>query len=407
VYRVQDWAEVRRLQRQGLSKAAIAKRLGMSRTTVWRLAGMDEPPRYERRRAPSLIDPYVDAVAAMLDEDPKVSATVILEHLRRDGYAGGITILKDHLARVRPSFLAARAYQRTSYLPGEISQLDWWHTGVRIPVGKGAKREAFGLVTTLPHSAAHAVVFSFARTVAELLPAVIGCFDRLGGAPECAVCDNDASIVASRQRGRAILHEEVHALFGALGIRPIVLGPGRPQAKGQVERTIDYLERSFLPLREFSSLEHLQTQADAWATDVAYRRHHRRVGSIVADAWRVERAYLRPLPHPLPDTDRRTEARVTRDGFVRISGVDYSVPPGLTGRRVQVRSSSTEIIVSVEGTQIARHRRSFIPADVVLAPEHARALRLAREARNRLDGAGVDVESPDLRRYDEVVGAVP
>jgi transposase len=161
VFGVKDWAEVHRLDRQGVPRRAIARRLGMSPTTVHRLLGLAEPPRYRRRRASSLLDPLASEIAAMLDVDAKVPATVVLQHLRRDGYVGGITILKEHLARVRPQFLAARTFQRTSYLPGEISQIDWWHTGREIPVGKGAHREAFALVATLPHSAAHAAVFTF------------------------------------------------------------------------------------------------------------------------------------------------------------------------------------------------------------------------------------------------------
>jgi hypothetical protein len=86
-----------------------------------------------------------------------------LEHLRREGYGGGITILKGYLAGVRPVFLQARGYQRTSYLPGEIGHTDWWGLGIRVPVGKGVAREVFGVVTTLPHSAAHAAVFAHAK----------------------------------------------------------------------------------------------------------------------------------------------------------------------------------------------------------------------------------------------------
>jgi transposase len=348
------------------------------------------------------VDPYVDQIAAMLDRDPKVPATVVIDYLRRDGYAGGITILKEHLARVRPSFLAARAYQRTTYLPGEISQLDWWHTGRDIPVGKGAAREAFGLVTTLPHSAAHATVFTFGRTIGDLLPAALGCFERLGGAPEKVVCDNDAAIVKERRGGVAILHDEVAAFFGQLGIRVVVLRPGDPEAKGQVERTNGYLETSFLPLRDFRDLADLQSQHDQWTAEKAFRRHHRRVGAIVGDAWRVERGYLRALPDPLPDVTRKGEARITRDGFVRVADVDYSVPPGLMGRRVGIRSTLTEIVVRLEGREIARHRRSYVPADVVIAPEHARALRQAREAKRRLEETQVDVPAVDLSRYDAI-----
>ena len=79
---------------------------------------------------------------------------MILERLRPLGYTGGITVLKQRVAKLRPVLRAAKSYQRTSYLPGEIAQLDWWHTGVDIPVGKGAGREAFGLVTTLPQNGA-------------------------------------------------------------------------------------------------------------------------------------------------------------------------------------------------------------------------------------------------------------
>ena len=233
---MEDWAEVQRLfHREGLTKRAIARRLGMSRTTVIRLLGLREPPRYVRPPRGSLVDPYVEEIAALLDEDPEAPATVILDHLRRAGYGGGISILKEHLARVRPAFVAARAFQRTSYLPGEIGQLDWWHTGVLVPVAQGVVREAFGLVLTLPHSGAHATVFTLGRTVADLCVALVGCLERLGGVPEKLVHDNDASIVATGAGRRARLHPEVLA---QLHTTAVPLAPRTPTSKGQVERTI-------------------------------------------------------------------------------------------------------------------------------------------------------------------------
>ena len=400
MYRVQDWAEVRRLfYREGWSKTGIAEKLGMSRNTVARLVELEEPPVYRRPRRGSKLDPHKGAILKMLDEDAKVPATVILERLRRAGYGGGITILKDYLREVRPQFVAAKSYQRTTYLPGELAHTDWWEPPLRVPVGKGVWRRVYGLVTTLPHSAAHATVFSFSKGMADFLPAFSGTLQRLGGVPEAVVVDRDTSIVVPRSRPPR-LHREVAALFGAFGVRPVILGPRKPESKGQVERTIGYLERSFLPLRRFDDLEDLQDQHDTWAEEVAFARHHRRVGAKVADAWAAERGFLAALPDPLPDTDRRVEVRVTRDGFCRIGDVDYSVPPALTGRRVQARISPGEVVIFSEGAEIARHRRSDIPADVVLAPAHARALRLTREANRRLQAAEVDIPEPDLARYD-------
>lgn len=80
----------------------------------------------------------------MLREDPKVPATVVCQRLRRDGFDGEITILKDLLRQVRPRFVAAAGFQRTSYRHGEICQVDYWHTGIDVPVGKGAVRESLG-----------------------------------------------------------------------------------------------------------------------------------------------------------------------------------------------------------------------------------------------------------------------
>lgn len=404
---MEDWAEVHRLfHREGRPKAAIARQLEMSRNTVERLLGLTEPPRYVRRPTSSQLDPFTERIAAMLAADPTVRATVIRERLQPLGYRGGITILKDHVARIRPTFLASRAFQRTTYQPGEIGQVDWWHTGVQVPVGRGVRREAFGLVTTLPFSAAHAMTFSLSRTVGDLRPGLVGCLARLGGVPEKLVFDNDPSVVATGAGSRARLHDEVAGLLGALRTKPVVLRPARPTSKGNVERTIGYAETSFLPLRDFASLEDMQGQHDAWATDVAFRRHIRRLGGTVAQRFGAERDFLGPLPDPVPDTDLRLEARVGIDAFVRVLGADYSVPPAFVGRRVGIAVTPTSVRLFSEGSEIAVHARSFAPADVVLAPAHGRAIRLAREARDRLAAGDIELPEVDLARYDALVGVL-
>ncbi len=82
------------------------------------------------------------------------------------------------------------------------------------------------------------------------------------------------------------------------------------------------------------------------------------------------------------------------------------MPPAFVGRRVAVRLSPTAVTLSCEGTEIARHRRSFVPADVILAPAHGRAIRLAREARDRLLAGDVELPEIDLARYDALAGVL-
>jgi transposase len=391
VYTVNDWAEVRRLhERERLSKKHIAERLGMSRTTVRRLLELPEPPRYERPRRPSLLDEHIDSVKAMLKEDDAVPATVMLQHLRREGYLGGVSILKDLLSELRPLYRPGPdPFQRTTYVPGEICQLDWWDlpSRFRIPVGKGHTRPAFGLVGVLPYSAAHAAVFTHTKTLADVL----------GALPGSLVVDRDSSIVVPRTRR---VHDELASLLGQLAIRPIVLPPRKPTSKGAVERTNGYLETSFLPLRSFSSLSDLQTQHDEWAIDVAWKRDHRRVGVAPEVAHRTECDALEALPGTWPDTSFKTAVRASRDCFVRAAGADYSVPPPFVSRMLDVRLTLSEVAVFSEGREIVRHVRSFVPADVVVAPGHADELVHAKRARAALRAGDVALPSVDLSVYD-------
>lgn len=404
VYQVQEWAEVRELSRRGMSKQAIAKRLGMSRNTVARLAACEQPPHYERAAGGSQLDAFREDVLAMLREDPRTPATVIRQRLQPLGYGGGITILKEYLAEVRPLFKPGRDYGRTTYTAGELAQVDWWDTGVDVPVGKGVRRRAHGFVTTLPFSAAHAVVYTFGQTTGDALPALWGCLSRLGGIPGKLVCDNDASLVVRRGRGRPRPVDELAALLGTLAMGHIILRPGDPEAKGGVERTNGYLETSFLPLRSFADLTDLQAQSDEWTSAVAWRRHHRRLGARVEEALAVERAALAPLPALAPQLERRLEVRASRDGFVRVAGVDYSLPPGYSLRRLQVHLSLQELVIFSEGKPIAAHWRSYVPADVVRDPEHLTALAAAQEAQRRLGRSEPELEAIDLSRYDALLG---
>ena len=62
-------------------------------------------------------------------------------------------------------------------------------------------------------------------------------------------------------------------------------------------------------------------------------------------------------------------------------------------------------MIHVDGREVARHRRSYVPADVVLDPAHARLLRIARQARTRLSAADADIPEVDLACYDALIEA--
>ena len=88
---------------------------------------------------------------------------------------------------------------------------------------------------------------------------------------------------------------------------------------------------------------------------------------------------MRALPDAEPDVDRRWVMRVPPDPYLRFDTNDYSLDPGLVGRRVEVRVSQREITaVALDSGELAcRHERSFAKHRTITALEHARALERA------------------------------
>jgi transposase len=111
---VEQWAELRRLHFiDGVSVRELSRRFGLHRKTVRRAIASAEPPKYARPPAASKLDPFKDQVHRLLKDEPRLPAVRIRELLQPLGYAGGETILKEHVREVRPFFLPARTYQRT------------------------------------------------------------------------------------------------------------------------------------------------------------------------------------------------------------------------------------------------------------------------------------------------------
>ena len=90
---------IRRLAAEGVPKARIAQRLGISRTTVIKAVSSDSPPRYERSPAATSFTPFEPRVRALLAELPDMPATVLAE---RVGWTGSIRWFRDNVKRLRP-----------------------------------------------------------------------------------------------------------------------------------------------------------------------------------------------------------------------------------------------------------------------------------------------------------------
>ena len=69
---MENWALIRGLAADGVPKAQIARRLGISRTTVVKALASDGPPRYVRTPTETSFVAFEPRVRALLAEFPDV-----------------------------------------------------------------------------------------------------------------------------------------------------------------------------------------------------------------------------------------------------------------------------------------------------------------------------------------------
>lgn len=397
---VEDWAEIRRLHRaEGLGIKSIARRLGVARNTVRDALRSGGPPRYERASKGSVVDAFEPQIRELLRDFPEMPATVIAERI---GWTRGITILRDRVAELRPLFVPPDPCQRTSYQPGELAQFDLWQPDVEVPVGFDHADKLWVVVGVCGFSRFTGAWMVPSRAAHDVLAGMLQVLGQFGALPRTAVWDQEGCIGTWR-RGRQVLSAEFQAFRGTLGMGVHLCAPNDPEAKGLVERTNGYLETSFLPGRRFEDVADFNRQLTSWLRR-ANNRIHGSTRERPAEAIFEDRGAMMAFPPVLPDPSWRFSTRLPRDHYVRIDTNDYSVNPRYVGRRVEVRVTLDEVVVTCDATEVARHRRCLAKHRCVLAPEHSRVLRAMRAEAAAADAFTAAVQERDLTDYDRALG---
>ena len=402
---VEDWAEIRRLRRaEQMPIAEIARVMGISRNTVKAALASDNPPKYHRAPAGSVADGFEPRIRELLRVYPSMPATVIAERIE---WPYSVRALSGKVAEWRPAYLPPDPASRTAYAAGELAQCDFWFPPVQVPCGFGQVRTpkelpVLTMVTGYARWACAALIPS--RRAEDLFAGWWQLIAGLGAVPRALVWDGEGAI--GRWRGRrAELTAECQAFRGTLAAKVVICPPRDPEAKGLVERFHDYLERSWLPGREFASPADFNAQLGVFLAR-ANTRLHRVLGCRPADRIEADRAAMIALPPVAPVTGWRRWSRLPRDHYVRLDTNDYSVHPSVIGRRIEITAGLDRVRVTCDGQVVADHERAWAKHQTITDPQHLAAARALR--RDRLEvtrpAAGPLVQIRCLADYDAALG---
>lgn len=394
---MEDWALIRRLAGEGVPHAAIARRLGISRTTVVKAVASSVPPVYVRRPSETSFVVFEPRVRALLSATPDMPATVIAE---RVGWTGSITWFRENVARLRPEQRRVDPADRIEWEAGDAAQCDLWFPPKKIPLEDGSACLLPVLVITLAYSRFMLARMIPSKTTEDLLLGMWQLLQALGRVPRRLIWDNEKGIGRGPRRA-----DGVEGFMGTLATRLVLLKPRDPESKGVVERRNGWFETSFMPGREFMSPADFNEQFTDWLTS-ANARVVRTTRARPADRLDKERAVMQPLPPVPPVTGWRNQVRLGRDYYVRIASNDYSVDPTMIGRMVEVHADLDRIQVHHSGRLVTQHPRVWARGLTITDPAHVTiAARLRQQFQQPRPGLDpVDALVRDLADYDKAFG---
>jgi hypothetical protein len=397
VISVEDWALIRRLVADGVSRRGVARQVGIGRATVDRALASDRPPKYERPPVATSFTPFEARVRELLSETPDMPATVIAE---RVDWPGSITWFRDNVRLLRPDYRRIDPADRLVWEPGDAGQCDLWFPPKKIPLEDGSSALLPVLVIIAAHSRFITGRMIPTRKTQDLLLGSWELIQQLGRVPRRLIWDNEPGI----GRGNR-LAAGVSAFVGTLASKIVQLPPNDPESKGLVERRNGYFETSFMPGRTFSSPADFNTQFSDWLVR-ANAREVRTIKARPVDLLDADRAKMLPLP-PVPlHLGWRERVRLGRDYYVRLDTGDYSVDPTAIGRMVDVSADLDRVRVRLDGRVVADHARVWARGTTITEQAHVETARLLREQFRQPRAAGADDFTRDLTDYDRAFGLI-
>jgi transposase len=349
----------------GASARQIAEELAVSRHTVRRVlaevtaarcgtapapGGLPTPA--QRRR--SLLDPFADTIAELLQRFPDLTATRLWQELRSRGFRGGYTIVRERWHELRPA-PTPRPVVRFETGPGLQAQMDY--STFDLDFSAEGRRRVYLFSYLLSYSRRAYLEFVEAQDFATTLRAHVHAFAYLQGLAAVCLYDNMKVVVLRHDEDGPQFNPRFLAFATHYGFKPFACLPRRAQTKGKQERMFSYVQASLLNGRTFRTLEHLNEVTRWWLTHVADVRVQRETKQRPIERYAEEQSHLLPLPVQPYDTANVVYRVVDVAGFIAYQQNFYSVPWRYLGQALPVRVTEAEVIIYTPRLEeMARHR---------------------------------------------------
>jgi transposase len=337
---------------------------------------------------PSKLDPYRAVIQRLVLEE-QLTAVLVLEELRKLGFAGGRCILQDYIRQIRPQ----RRSELTTvveHVAGKEGQVDW--SPYRVELG-AEQTVVHGFSLVLPWSRYMVLDFALDEQLETLLSLHDEAFADIKAIPHVMTYDNMTTVGRHVGPGEIWINPRFEAYMKDCGFSVRLIAPGKPNQHASVERPFHYVENNCLRRRRlrFDSLADLRQHARWWCANVANVRIHGTTRERPIDRLERERPLMLPLPSARPEMCQTLTRTVPRDWCVRIDKSSYSVPPRpqFIGQTCKVLLYAERLQILIGGEVVAVHKRHAEPWGRHVLPEHEAEFKRFTPSRRLLEQAFV------------------
>jgi len=355
-----------------LNISEISRRTGYDRKTVLKsVKSPNLPQRQQRKKKPSILDPYRDYIKSRITEYPQLSAQRIHREIQEDGFPGSYTLVKEYIRSIRPK-MSQPAIYRFETKPGKQAQVDWGNCG-RVEIDDGNRPlYCFGMI--LGYSRMRYVEFTLRVDVPTFIQCHVNALQYFGGVTESVLYDNLKQVVIKRAfKGPDSKWHDVFDDFSkTYGFKHHLCRVRRPQTKGKVENLIKYVKNDFFLGSRFSSFQDLNNKARGWMERVNHQVHGT-THEIPYD--RLSNENLTPFESlPVYHIIRKEPRKISRDCYISYLGNHYSVLYKYAGRNAEIQIKDDCIKVCVQGKSICEHEIQDGSCRTIREKEHFKGL---------------------------------
>lgn len=384
---------------KGVSKRRIARLLKISRNTVGKVIASQtaKPPQIIR---PEKIEPYHDEIGELY-LTCQGNLVRVHEELQAQGaqlsYSALTAYCRRHGMTAKPRQPAGRYH----FEPGEEMQHDTSPHTAKIA---GRKRLVQTAAAVLCYS--HMLFFQcysrFRRFECKLfLTEALRYFQ---GAPTQTMVDN-THVIVLRGTGREMVPvPEMESFAERYGFCFQAHAIGDANRSARVERPFHYIENNFFAGRSFADWNDLNARARLWC-DEKNRTYKRHLRARPIDLYAKEQAHLKPLPVWVPEPYELHQRIVDVHGYVTMDTNRYSVPNDWIARRVQVRVTAQQLIVTLAHQEAVTHTRHLEPEQKwITLPEHRHDRRRKKSSDPPPELESLHRRAPELDSFIDALG---